>query len=710
MVARHVLKVSPTALFGRRHLANRALCWLMLALMSALWGCQSLQDVASIPSSAAPPSMRGGDELLIVDCLLPGQIRKLGRSMIYLTPQRPVRTSAQDCEIRGGEYVAYDRSDYATALKVWLPLAKDGDTTAQTYVGEIYEKGLGVPPDYVVAAEWYRRAAEQGYERAQINLGHLYEKGLGVERNPVMALYWYRQASGLSEAIAIDPATLNGQSQREVEVLRQEVDRRKREADHYRQQLAQTQQQLDAARRELGKRSGEAEAELKTLEQARQELEAQKKAAEARDTEALKALEEQLRQREAELERHRQDLARLQQDIARLEAEATSRQQQIATLQHQQVAFAAPTIEIIDPPLRSRGSTPHVKTRSGIERVIVGKVQAPAGLLTFTVNEREETVDGNGLFRVAMRVQRSAVPVSIVAVDKQGERAALEFLLTPEDQPNGVSTPPASTAGVQGKPLLPDIPFGNYHALLIGNKDYKFWPRLDTPENDARKTAELLSRKYGFKTKVLLNASRYDILKALNDLRKELTEKDNLLIYYAGHGHLDEKIGRGYWVPTDGELDSNANWISTLAITDILSTIPAKHILIVADTCYSGALTRSSLARLEAGLSDEARFNWLKILAEKRSRTVLTSGDLKPVLDGGGGQHSIFAKALINVLQENEDILEGQRLYQQISARVAYAAAAVMTDAGPVEQVPQYAPIKYAGHESGDFLFVPYRQ
>jgi hypothetical protein len=104
-------------------------------------------------------------------------------------------------------------------------------------------------------------------------------------------------------------------------------------------------------------------------------------------------------------------------------------------------------------------------------------------------------------------------------------------------------------------------------------------------------------------------------------------------------------------------------------------------------------------------MSDEARYNWLKVLAEKRSRTVLTSGDLKPVLDSGGGKHSIFAKAFIDLLQENAEIMEGQRLYQQISARVAYAAAAVMT-----EQVPQYAPIKYAGHESGDFLFLPRTQ
>jgi uncharacterized caspase-like protein len=177
--------------------------------------------------------------------------------------------------------------------------------------------------------------------------------------------------------------------------------------------------------------------------------------------------------------------------------------------------------------------------------------------------------------------------------------------------------------------------------------------------------------------------------------------------YYAGHGQLDDKIGRDYWIPIDGEIDSNANWISTIAITDIIGAISAKHVLVVADTCYAGALTRSSLARLEAGMSDEARYHWLKTMAEKRSRTVLTSGDLKPVLDSGGGKHSVFAKAFLDVLRENNDILEGQRIYQEVSARVSYAAAAVMTDHGPIEQVPQYAPIKFAGHESGDFLFVP---
>ena len=145
--------VRPAHRLGQSPLSRRGLTLLTVTLLFSIWGCQSVQDGGSVRSNSGTPQARSGDELLVVDCLLPGQIRKLGRSLVYLTPQRPIKTSAQDCEIRGGDYVAYDRSDYATALKVWLTPAKEGDTAAQTYVGEIYQKGLGVPPDYTLAAE-----------------------------------------------------------------------------------------------------------------------------------------------------------------------------------------------------------------------------------------------------------------------------------------------------------------------------------------------------------------------------------------------------------------------------------------------------------------------------------------------------------------------------------------------------------------------------
>src|SRR5215510_15711519 len=224
----------------------------MLSSMVGVGGCTApslsgqVPDQPSSPSSSAAPS--SAEALLVVDCLLPGQVRKLGQ-MTFLTARRPIKTSAQDCAIRGGEYVAYDRADYRTSLNVWLPQAQAGDKEAQTYVGEIYEKGLGVAPDYAVAFIWYRKAAEQGHTRAQINLGYLYEKGLGVAKDPMQALSWYRQAAGLKEAIALDTGSIRWDSQatntqQELQALRQEVAQQKGEAAALRQQLERTQQQL----------------------------------------------------------------------------------------------------------------------------------------------------------------------------------------------------------------------------------------------------------------------------------------------------------------------------------------------------------------------------------------------------------------------------------------------------------------------------------
>jgi hypothetical protein len=125
-------------------------------------------------------------------------------------------------------------------------------------------------------------------------------------------------------------------------------------------------------------------------------------------------------------------------------------------------------------------------------------------------------------------------------------------------------------------------------------------------------------------------------------------------------------------------------------------------VLVISDSCYSGSLTRSALAQLDPDMSDEARSTWVRAMARKRSRTALTSGGLAPVLDQGGGDHSVFARALLEVLEQNEGILEGQRLYRELSARVTYAAEQYR-----FEQLPQYAPIQHAGHESGDFFLVP---
>ena len=110
----------------------------------------------------------------------------------------------------------------------------------------------------------------------------------------------------------------------------------------------------------------------------------------------------------------------------------------------------------------------------------------------------------------------------------------------------------------------------------------------------------------------------------------------------------------------------------------------------------------SSLASLDADMSENARRNWIKLMANGRSRTALTSGGLSPVLDSGGGDHSVFAQVFFTILEDNNGLLAGQRLYREVSANVALLAAQFQID-----QVPEYAPIKFAGHESGDFFFIP---
>jgi hypothetical protein len=162
----------------------------------------------SAPSSAwAQEKLLAAESYMVVDCLLPGQVRKLGASSTFLTPRRPVRTSAVNCEIRGGEYVAADRADFASSLAVWLPSAKQGDAKAQAYVGRIYADGLGQSPDYAQAAAWYQKAADQGYAQAMIDLGQLYERGLGVPQDPIKAVNLYRKASGLAPSQFANPAS-----------------------------------------------------------------------------------------------------------------------------------------------------------------------------------------------------------------------------------------------------------------------------------------------------------------------------------------------------------------------------------------------------------------------------------------------------------------------------------------------------------------------
>ena len=90
---------------------------------------------------------------------------------------------------------AYDRGDYATAQRLWRPLAELGSARAQNNLGVMYENGKGVPLNINEALRWYGLAAAQGYAGAQNNLALMYAIGRVVPRNPVRAYMWFTLAA-----------------------------------------------------------------------------------------------------------------------------------------------------------------------------------------------------------------------------------------------------------------------------------------------------------------------------------------------------------------------------------------------------------------------------------------------------------------------------------------------------------------------------------
>jgi TPR repeat protein len=90
---------------------------------------------------------------------------------------------------------AFQRADYATALREWRPLAEQGHVSAQYYLGLLYDFSKGIPQDFAMARQWYEKAAAQGHGGAQNNLGGLYEFGHGVTRDDVLAYMWYHLAA-----------------------------------------------------------------------------------------------------------------------------------------------------------------------------------------------------------------------------------------------------------------------------------------------------------------------------------------------------------------------------------------------------------------------------------------------------------------------------------------------------------------------------------
>jgi hypothetical protein len=352
--------------------------------------------------------------------------------------------------------------------------------------------------------------------------------------------------------------------------------------------------------------------------------------------------------------------------------------------------FNAPQIQLITPTAIAMRGVTTVRVGSELKEVaLIAQVSSKTRLTQVLVNDRVVVPDAAGMITTRVAMNGKTTPVEIAAMDAFGRRATLPLVLATGDL---VREP--------GRAAIPKRGFGNYYALVIGNASYQHWESLGTPHADALAVSQVLDRKYGFNVTTVLDASRGRIFREIAKLRATLTENDNLLIYYSGHGQWDNANQKGYWVPVDGEKDNVANYISSADITDQLIALRARQVLVVADACYAGVLVRNVAEQNAASAANKT--NWLLSRAQLQSRKVMSSGGVRQVMDGGGGRHSIFARQFLEGLNRMSEPFEAGELYREIAPRVESVAKGFGE-----QQQPQYGQLRSSGHVGGDFVFVP---
>ena len=318
----------------------------------------------------------------------------------------------------------------------------------------------------------------------------------------------------------------------------------------------------------------------------------------------------------------------------------------------------------------------------------------------------------------AAKARMAIIDGELVPVDSNGQfrrdiiDASGKFAIAIRVLGANYETLAATDLHIRDKPAEPVVSSpARKLALIIANQTYAdlSFPPLTTPIADAEAIAALLTSRFGFATTMagggeplnlfLRDAGKAQIQQTLYEVRRRLTAEDQLLIYYAGHGENDPDLG-AYWVPADGEANHDYSWISADDITRELKRMNALSVLVISDSCYAGGLSRGAAEERPAGA---ARTRYLAKASRMKARQLMASGGEEPVEDGGGGGHSIFAKALIEALQHMpEATFTANELFES-KVKPAVISAANATSEG---QIPGFHRISRAGDEPGsEFIF-----
>ena len=333
---------------------------------------------------------------------------------------------------------------------------------------------------------------------------------------------------------------------------------------------------------------------------------------------------------------------------------------------------APPLIKIISPILEED----KIKTENP-EITVIGKItDSESGINRIFINSKKFELSEDGLFAQDILLKKGKNKISVIAIDNEDNYSRRSIL---------VDYLPKSDLIISQLQVE-----GQYYALLIGIDNYED-PNLmdlDNPSRDAKSLHDVLISDYYFdeeNVKLIKNAKRADITNALDEMAEKLTRRDNLLIFYAGHGWWDEKANIGYWLPYDARISRKAEWFRNSTLCDYLREINSKHTLLITDACFGGAIFKTRSVSMEAPKA-------IQMLYDLPSRKAMTSGTMTRVPD-----RSAFAKYLIERLSTNEDkYIASEQLFS--SFRIA-----VINNS---DVIPQYGEIRNVGDEGGDFIFI----
>lgn len=256
-----------------------------------------------------------------------------------------------------------------------------------------------------------------------------------------------------------------------------------------------------------------------------------------------------------------------------------------------------------------------------------------------------------------------------------------------------------ASRGIRSKYVSPsgETVMGENWLFVIGINDYEKWPKLETAVNDAKSLKNVLLDRYSFYEDNIVElyddkANRDNIIEKMRYLAKNVGQDDSLVIFFAGHGHIDSITKEGSWIPVNSDMENSAAWVSNHDIKKYLSidAINAKHILLISDSCFSGDFFRGNREKLPDVTSAV-----IKKAYTLTSRQAITSGGLEPVSDAGFGNNSVFSHFLIKTLKENTNpFLIPSELFTDIKAGVAENA----------EQFPQFGSLNGTGGQQGGEL------